>query len=247
MKKASWWERDSTLIWLSAVPSLVASVIAGWKASYDKLPWWIPLTFAGTAAWSILVTSLKARKERRREQEDEQKHSPRDLNAAVHATYAGVAHRIKLSEATKARNGLRICMHRVAAQDEYLEQCTPYVGGKGRPPGRRFSIRSGIIGKVALSGHPHVACRSCSDNEAFIRELATDWHYPIDEARTLTSDRQTWMGVPLKDHNDQVVAVVYFDSNQKGFFSEDVQEGIIEVCGTVLATFVRHRYLKNDE
>ena len=72
------------------------------------------------------------------------------------------------------------------------------MGGAGNAAGRRFSIRSGIIGKAARQ---EVRCRrqararrSTRDSS---RELVRDWAYTEHDARKLSPDRHAWMAVPI--------------------------------------------------
>ena len=51
---------------------------------------------------------------------------------------------------------------------EQLEQVLPYIGGQGKGAGRRFSIRSGIIGRAVRDAAPYTFIRQTDDYDAFI-------------------------------------------------------------------------------
>jgi hypothetical protein len=130
---------------------------------------------------------------------------------------------------------------RKGAPPEQLEQLLPYMGGPGSPPGRRFSIRSGIIGKAAREKSFVAAVRQNADHEAFVRELITHWAYPEHEARTLSPDRRAWMAVPIVSPNGVTYAVVYLDSREPAFFSQHVKDTVLTCCAG-LTTYVLEVY-----
>jgi hypothetical protein len=125
-----------------------------------------------------------------------------------------------------------------------LEQLLPYIGGDGKPPGRRFSIRSGIIGKAVREKTPYASFRENDNHEAFIKELVANWSYTEHDARQVTSDRQAWMAIPIfgsPTSASGVVAVVYLDSDQRNFFSKQVQKLALHAASGI-ATYIDERY-----
>lgn len=137
-------------------------------------------------------------------------------------------------------------LHRVDGDE--LEHLVDYVGGtpaSNGQPGRKFNRRSGIIGRAVMSGKPLVAERVNEDPEAFIKEMAETWAIPREEATQLKQDRRSWMAVPIKNKSDQVIAVVFADSNDTKFFDAAMQESMI-ACAEDLRVFVDIRYGKKD-
>lgn len=133
---------------------------------------------------------------------------------------------------------MRLTIHRVvtrgkAVPPEELEQLFPYMGGEGNSPGRRFSIRSGIIGLVARGRFAMVAGRECAEHEGFVAELVEDWAYTEHDARKLTPDRHAWMAVPMLSATGATVAVVYLDSRDPDFFTEPLQRQVLIICGGI--------------
>lgn len=113
---------------------------------------------------------------------------------------------------------------------EELEQLLPYMGGPGNAAGRRFSIRSGIIGKAVRRKSAFVARREHADHEGFVGELVRDWAYTEHDARKLSPDRHAWMAVPVIGPSKAPVAVVYLDSSDPCFFTDEVQDLILAGC-----------------
>lgn len=136
---------------------------------------------------------------------------------------------------------LRATVHRVVpprkrhAVPEHLEQLLPYVGGKGGAGGRRFSIRSGVIGKAARAKAPFSSTRKSDGHPDFVRELVHDWCYTDEDARSVTPDRQSWMAVPVLMANGTVGVVVSLDSSVPGFFTDEVQAIVLGCCGGIKA------------
>jgi hypothetical protein len=136
------------------------------------------------------------------------------------------------------RGKLRLTVHRVDGEE--LVQAIPYVGGDGGPAGRRFSIRTGIIGRAALTGRPHIARRTGDNPDQFTEELIAEWHFTRAEAERVARDRRAWMAVPLRGRAG-IVAIVFLDSNDDAMFSPTVQEIVIAACAGI-ATFLEARY-----
>lgn len=142
---------------------------------------------------------------------------------------------------------LRVTLYRVAESrtnpgEKELEQIVEYVGSRDatKRKGRRFSIRCGLIGKVARSGEAQGATRETEDNEAYLRELEVEWNFTRDEAVRLSSGRNSFFAVPIT-YGQEVTAVVYLDSSQRHFFPDNVKRNIIVAC-LGLAVFINRRY-----
>lgn len=121
-----------------------------------------------------------------------------------------------------------------------------YVGGEGGSAGRRFSLKSGIVGRVvreALAGNKDglAVQRQNDDYDAFISDLRNVWGYTDKEARALTHDRQAWMAIPMFDAHTEVIGVVYLDSNLKDVFTKEAQTLIIYACYGI-TQYIEERY-----
>ncbi|RZL98818.1 MAG: hypothetical protein EOO88_60220 [Pedobacter sp.] len=133
-------------------------------------------------------------------------------------------------------NRLRITIHRVTlepnAHGGEAQQVLPYVGGEGGPSGRTFSIKSGIIGQVTRTKKPYSDSRQTEAYSDYAKELVEKWSYTYDEARKITSDRKSWMAVPIVSkpstaESGIVIGVLYLDSNDADFFTTDIQEFVV--------------------
>jgi hypothetical protein len=124
---------------------------------------------------------------------------------------------------------------------EELEQLVDYVGSSSKGAGRKFSIRSGIIGRAVREKSPYAASRQSDDYEEYIHELVRDWAYTEEDARKLRSDRKSWMAVPIFGLNHAVVGVVYLDSVEKDFFTKEVQQLTLNACAGI-ASYINERY-----
>jgi hypothetical protein len=164
--------------------------------------------------------------------------SPSDLSGCMHVIWSQIN---LLCGGDLDPKQLRLTLFRVNGEE--LEQCIDYVGGDDAngKAGRTFSLRSGIIGKVALTGNPVLAQRTDKDYERFLTEMAAEWHIPIAEGRNLRTDRWSWFGVPIKSETGSTIGIIFCDSNVENFFTEPVQQAIIAGAHGVSA-YVHHRY-----
>jgi len=176
-------------------------------------------------------------------EEDEEKFD--GLNAALHIIHSLVRH--KAAFGRKDADRLRVTIHRIlppktkSASPEQFLQLLDYVGGGGGGKGRTFSIRSGITGKAAREGDVLIGSRNNDDHEAFIKELISVWAYTEEDAKRLAIGRNSWMAVPIKYKGREITGIVYLDSNEKGFFTEEIAELAVWACGG-LAVFIDERY-----
>ncbi len=195
--------------------------------------------------WLVIASVVKVLHAYQQDQEEKRKQDYDGLLGALHVLYGNIS--ILLNFVNSDGGRLRVTMHRVVPPSisdkdaEELEQLLPYIGGEGKGAGRKFSIRSGIIGKAAREKSPFAFSRQNDDHEAFIEELKSNWAYTEEDARKLKSDRKSWMAVPIFGENNAVVGVVYLDSNEKDFFNERVKEAVINSCSGV-ALYINERY-----
>lgn len=167
------------------------------------------------------------------------------FHAVLHVIHSIVRHKAKLSRNETDR--LRVSIHRVVRPEkkwghpEEVEQMLDYVGGNGKHAGRRFSIRTGIIGRAIREREAFAVSRKSTDHKAFIKEMVQEWGFTSEEAAKLTFDRNSWMAVPILYRGGEVTGVVYLDSNDSGIFTEDVRNEVVSACAG-LAVFISERY-----
>jgi len=71
--------------------------------------------------------------------------------------------------------------------------------------------------------------------------LISVWAYTEEDAKRLAIGRNSWMAVPIKYKGREITGIVYLDSNEKGFFTEEIAELAVWACGG-LAVFIDERY-----
>lgn len=225
------------------IPPIATTGVSAWLTyrSYR----WTGIGLAIAALWLVVSWVMKFFNARAQDQEKRNEVSYDGFEGAIYALYATLSAHLKIPPGDDGK--LRITMKRVVFpsndehEPEYLEQMLPYIGGKGGDAGRRFSIRSGLSGRVALGGQPLVAKRKGNGPDGFIKEMTNNWHYTEREAKALTQDRQSWMAIPIIGSNKKVIAVVYLDSNERELFSPLVQKIAINACNGV-ALYIKERY-----
>jgi hypothetical protein len=228
-----WFEKKAVIEALATVPpGALTSLSDRQKRAFG---WWL---LAGVV-WLVAASAAKVLHARAQDRERKRSDEHDGLRAALHVLFATVCRTAGISEEERANGRLRLTVHRVVTKrsepPEELEQLLPYMGGPGNPPGRRFSIRSGIIGKAARRRAAVVAVRGCAEHEGFVAELVREWGYPEHDARNLTPDRHAWMAVPILNVGGATVAVVYLDSRDPRFFTDTLQDLVIAVCGGINA------------
>lgn len=142
---------------------------------------------------------------------------------------------------------LRITLYRVSqwidGEPEELEQLTKYAS-EGAPvgtPGRTMKASIGIVGKAARSGEVIAANRVSDSLEDFYAEMVRDWGFTEKQAKGLNAGRWSWIAVPLRGSDGKVHAVLYMDSTERQYFSEDRVKEVVEAT-KCLNRFVEERY-----
>lgn len=238
-KRLRFYERKWVVEGIAVVPALLAALVGAVLSLTDPDPFkkqlgWLLLLGALWLAVASVVKVLGAYAQDRAQQLSQDYDG---LQGAVQVLHAMLAKQLDLPPND---GSLRITLHRVvflqrvAQPPQELEQILAYVGGPGGGAGRRFSIRSGITGRVARDGVPYVFTRQGNDYEAFVSEMVAEWGYTREEATNLTRDRQTSMAVPILGQQG-VIGVVYLDSNRRDVFSPQVQTLVIDGCSGIAA------------
>ena len=169
--------------------------------------------------------------------------SPEGLSGCAHVIYEG----LKSLLGVAANDGtLRVTIYRVVEDEATgqaiaLEQAIDYVGTPGPSGmGRRFPIEAGIIGRAARTGDPCTAYRNSVSDDEFVDEIVREWGYTPEMARKMTLDRRSFMAAPITNQKDQVLGVVYADSNLEEVF-EEVQNHFLASTGGV-STYIEERF-----
>jgi hypothetical protein len=234
-KGERWYERKAVIEALGIVPPLVAAAVGALTSLSDRHKQTFGIWLLAGVLWMGVASIAKVLHARAQDRERKQGDEYAGFRAVVHVLFSAVCEAAELSGDDRANGTVRLTIHRVVpdtrgAPPEELEQLLPYMGGPGSPPGRRFSIRSGITGKAARWKSAVVAERENADYETFVGDLVREWAYTEHDARKLSPDRQTWMAVPLLHPRDGTMAVVYLDSRDPGFFTEPLQELVLTIC-----------------
>lgn len=235
VKQARWywleWAMEAALVAAALIP-LSVNAAEEFQKPPPHFGWWYVAAIVLALTIGIVKVAIEVARCKKRKRKD----SPQDLTACLWVLYGTVCRKCGISE--EDQQTLRVTIHRL--DGEHLEQCVPYIGGDGSGEGRRFSKRSGIIGRAVVTKQPLVGTRTNGDTNKFHDELAQVWHMPADEAKKVSQDRWSWMAVPLRGRSEPP-AVVYLDSSRPDFFTNEIQELVVGACQGV-AAFIQQRY-----
>ena len=232
---------------IGPIPTLVAATVTAYLNYVDppkrQLSYWL---MAGIA-WLVVVTVIKVANEVAETKEAKKKQQHEGLRGAVRVLYSMLMAQAGLEE---SRDGqLRITIHRVIPPEEKpkrgeeLEQILPYFGSNDNGLHRRFSVSVGIIGRMVREKEkePLFATRENEDPSAFIKELVRNWGFTEVDARNVSSDRRTWLAVPVTSNEKEVIAVIYLDSNQRDFFTKPIIQSVVNGCEGIVS-YIREKY-----
>lgn len=244
-KKERFYEKKVAVELLAILPPLVTAAVGALVNLRDPgrrmLGWWL----AGATAWLALANVVKVLHAAAQDRERKRVEDYDGLRGALCVLFETV--RRGAGVETMGDGTLRVTIHRVVwptkkgVGAEELEQLLPYIGGEGGPPGRRFSIYCGVIGKAARDKTAVEVSRRSEGYQDFVRELVRDWAYTEEKARAISPDRQSWMAVPILSVDLAVAAVVYLDSSVPGFFTAAVQQLVGNSCGGI-ANYIAEAY-----
>lgn len=171
----------------------------------------ILLIIAGTTIYRIFI-------ERNEEQHPEHIGEHPTLVAWANATYQELEDELATNPTTD--NRIRLTLHRLVyrpstTDQAFLEQVISYAGDAGGPPGRKTSIRAGIVGYACRIQNPVIATRHAPNSEELVIELIRDWGYTYEEARTLSADRSEWLAWPIRlTEDDRIIGVLFLDATR---------------------------------
>lgn len=239
------FEKEFIAVAIEFAPPLVASGVLAWAVHSDPGDFHLAAIAGGTTIWLLGASVINVLKARSQDKEKINEDPHEGLFGAIHSLYgilSAVLHIPVDDDGTLRITILRVVYDNLKDNDpEFLEQLLPYVGGSGGAVGRRISIRTGIVGRAANMKQVYVATRRTSDLTSFLQEMQEGWHFSINEARNLRPDRHSWMAVPIVGKNQNVIAVVFLDSDKRDLFSPEIQTLVISGCGGI-ASYLREHY-----
>jgi hypothetical protein len=144
---------------------------------------------------------------------------------------------------------LRLTIH--VPKDEYtVQQLIEYVGDDRtkNAAGRIFPAHAGVIGEVLREKDRIVARRKTCDYDQYVKELTTIWRYTKERAKDANPATMSWMGIPIVDQRDGIVAgILYLDSTFADFFDENKQQIAAQACdGIVRYLYDRYRLKREN-
>ncbi|HEX5870682.1 MAG TPA: hypothetical protein VFY65_09715 [Longimicrobium sp.] len=238
-KKERFYEKKLVVELIAILPPLVTAAVGALVNLRDPakrtLGWWL----VGATAWLVLASLVKVLYAAVQDRERKRGEDYDGLRGALWVLYETV--RRAAGVEVVGDGTLRVTIHRVVPPSkkgraaEQLEQLLPYIGGKGGPADRTFSIYSGVIGKAAREKVVVATFRKSAEYREFVKELIRDWAYTEETACGLTPDRCAWMAVPIVSVDLGTMAVVYLDSSIPDFFTADLRELIANCCDGVAA------------
>jgi hypothetical protein len=240
---ASIFQKKWVIEILTVVFPIIAACVTVWNNYSDPDKQWSNITLVAGIVWLIIASLARVVHAYHLDKKETKQNNYEGLLGAANVLYSTVSKHLQYDDGNSGK--LRITMHRVTFKNKKSEpvglvQMIPYVGGKGGEAGRAFTINPGIIGHVARNGKVRVATRVGDDQAAFVSELMSNWFYTEAEARSLTSDRKTWMAVPILSKDKNVLVVVYLDSTEREAFSDSVIQIVINGCIGVASYISQH-------
>jgi hypothetical protein len=244
-----WYRKKWFVEFVAAFPPVLAAIAAAWKFFQDSSTLHLGWISVAGLAWLLVASGLKVIMASNQDKKDEPKEKHDGLRAALHVVHSTVAHAcgFKPQEAEKKlRTTFHVVLNPYDAPKE-LQQVVDYVGGDGKGVGRKFSIRSGIIGKAARNRDAYAASRSGDNKEQYERELQDEWGYTAaDIATNIAKERFSWMAVPVTDKSGtHTLGVVYLDSTERDTFSGDSAKTVVVMACAGIARYVEERYPKS--
>jgi hypothetical protein len=240
--RRKWWTSELTSLLALAVPTAAGAwstaVATWWRGDVPSLIGWM---IAGVALLATAGLILRVVQARHKDRQTAQSASPQDLLGCIYVTRAMVVAELSSGLGEASPTLFRLTVFRLIGED--LEQCVEYLGGDhdNGTPGRRFNRRSGIIGRAAMTGRVVAAKRTQENHGDFVREMTQTYHIPPEEAKGLRHDRWSWLAVPILSRSGGVIGVVFADSSDPDFFTDDIKGIMIEGVRGMTA-FIEMRY-----
>lgn len=177
--------------------------------------------------------------------DEKRKRSTTTLDAMVVQLYSGILHLKDLeSQQDKLDADLRICVLVPSPNGDSVTQVTNYVAERVRQrkgKGRQFSSKSGVVG-AAIQQH-QIAHSALPKGVGMVQHLITRWNYSKEEAQSLTSDRKSWIAVPIGEPGN-LLCVIFCDSAHADFFGNkaSVVRKLLRSCSIGFARALTEAY-----
>lgn len=169
---------------------------------------------------------------------------PHPVDVASLDCALAVLHSLTLtSKKVEVEPKLRICVYvRYPNDADHLWRATSLVGdSEVDTEPREISVKSGVVGKVALTGKTLVARMEKDGN---LVEYLTEWGFKPDEAVLIREDRRAWCGIPLGATGQSCVGVLFCDSSDPKFFGEEnsARQKILRQGAVPIAQILKKSY-----
>ncbi|HSU15545.1 hypothetical protein [Longimicrobium sp.] len=244
-RRPRFYERKTVVELLAIVPPVVTAGVTAYINLRDPGKRTLGWLLVGAIGWLAAASIVRVLHAHAQDREQKRRDDYDGLLGALYVLYGLVSARAAVGPHEHGR--LRITIHRIVPPvakgraAEELEQLLPYLGGDGGGPGRRFSIRAGVIGRAVREKIAFAASRQNEHYEQFLGELVREYAYTEEDARQLAPDRRAWMAVPVAGAGRAVAAVVYLDSNERTFFTNELQKIIVDACSGI-TSYVHEAY-----
>lgn len=188
---------------------------------------------SGGAGIALLVQLARARSS----------YSQLAVNDSVHEL-AGCLHTLNAILAgsdAEGLNGLRSTVH--AVDGDHLVQILDYVGNQRRrgTKGRKTPIHCGVIGKACREKTAFSGSRETDSHADFVQQMVTYYGFDTERANALDASTEAWIAAPITKTDGDVEGVLYCDSIQRGFFTQDRCKAI-GYAAVGIAFFLGKRY-----
>lgn len=250
-RRAPWWSRKGLLEAIAAGGAVGAVALAAYRLRDVDVPPLVSWAGAFLVAWAAFGGILRVWHAHRADAADQAQHEHEGLYAAMIVLQALAESSIAAEMPDDAGPlQVRATFHRVVpplAAPEQLEQIIPYVGGPtaGVEAGRTFSVHVGITGQAVRNQTPYVMSSHAQTEQEHVAELVSDWGYTKPLADTLLPGRFSALAVPVlaaSPGGQQVLGVIYLDSNLRGAFDGQALESVIIPACDAIADFATRRY-----
>ncbi|HEV7723372.1 MAG TPA: GAF domain-containing protein [Iamia sp.] len=100
----------------------------------------------------------------------------------------------------------------------HYRQVVDYVpGGSGR--GRRFAATEGIVGQCVTDGRQRVV--NFRDAQEFTKEMSSQFGFTGESDSRPAKTRRSYLAQPVTNSRDEVLGVIYMDSDKPDAFTSD--------------------------
>jgi hypothetical protein len=245
--KRKWHTSETFVELVVSVPPIIAALISAIGIARDPERG-MGLSYLAFAAmlWLFVAGAVRVSRAKAKDRNLAAIESPRDLAGCAHVLHGLLCQRCGIPDHNPAR--LRITIHRVVPPEqfgkapEWLEQVIPYVGDQGGEVGRKFSIKSGVIGLTARKHAPHTMTWDGTNPQQFIQDLVNTYNYTPQEAEHLVTYRRSWLAVPISGKSQrETIGVLFLDSGEPALFTDEAIALVIQ-ASFGLAKYIGERY-----